>query len=366
LVPATPTRADEVALVHDYLLVMRGAERTFAAMAGCWPGSPIFTSLFDPAGTEGRFAGRDVRTSYLQRLNARQGGFRKFLPLFPGAFERLDLEPARLVISSSSAFAHGVRPPAGAQHVCYCHSPFRYAWHERQTALREAPRPARPLLDVVLERIRRWDQEASTRVTHYLANSRITQRRIEQSYGRDSTIVHPPVEIERFSPGQPDDYFVMVSEIVAHKRVDTVLEAARRTGRRVKVVGDGPERERLAARFPQAEFLGRVDDRELETVYRGAQALLVANVEEFGITAVEAQASGRPVVAPGAGGASETVRHGETGLLLDDPSPDVFAEILRDVDFSAFSPEAAVASAKRFSVEAFQRRLVQLVGELTG
>jgi glycosyltransferase involved in cell wall biosynthesis len=330
-------------------------------MAACWPEAPVHTTLFDPVGTEGRFAGRDVRTSHLQRLGVRQQGFRKMLPLFPGAVERMDLGDADVVVSSSSAFAHGVNVPDHAIHISYCHSPFRYAWHERATALRELPSFARPFLDRVLERTRRWDESASRRVTHYLANSRITQRRIAEFYDRDSTILHPPVEIDRFSTGEPEDWFLMVSEIVAHKRVDVVLAAAARAGKRVKVVGDGPERRRLEAEFPSAEFVGRVDDETLADLYSRCAGLLVGNVEEFGITAVEAQAAGRPVVAPSAGGASETVIDGVTGILLDDPSVDAYAEVLSTVDFTTFSAAEAVSSAERFSVEAFQLRLLHAV-----
>jgi glycosyltransferase involved in cell wall biosynthesis len=358
-------RRQDVALVHDYLLVMRGAERTFAAMAECWPDAPIHTTLFDDEGTEGRFAGRDVRTSGLQRLGLRQQGFRKMLPLFPGAVERMDLGTPDVVVSSSSAFAHGVRVPDEAVHICYCHSPFRYVWHERATALGELPAPARPLLRRVLDRTRVWDLEASQRITHYLANSRITQRRIADFYDRDSTILHPPVEVDRFAPGEPEDWFLMVSEIVRHKRHDVVLEAAERAGKRVRVVGDGPERERLQQRFPNVEFLGRVDDDTLAGLYSRCAALLIGCVEEFGITGVEAQAAGRPVVAPAAGGASETVIPGVTGVLLEDPSIDAFAEVLREVDFSRVDPQVAASSAERFSVEAFQLRLMHAVAGLS-
>jgi glycosyltransferase involved in cell wall biosynthesis len=194
-------------------------------------------------------------------------------------------------------------------------------------------------------------------VTHYVANSRLTQRRIHEFYDRDCRVVHPPVEIDRFEPGTAEDWFLMVGELVDHKRVDVALEGARRAGVRVKVVGDGPERERLAARFDNADFLGRVTDAELADLYASAQALLVANTEEFGITAVESQASGRPVVAPAAGGASETVLDGVTGILLEDPTEDAFAEVLRNVDFDGFWSQAIIGNAERFSVRAFQERL---------
>jgi hypothetical protein len=166
------------ALVHDYLLVMRGAERTFAALAGCWPDAPIYTTLYAPEGCAGRFTGREVHTSYLQRSRFGQRGFRGLLPLYPSAVERLPVGSHDVIVSSSSAFAHGIRPASDAVHVCYCHSPFRYAWHERDTALAEVARPLRPIVGRTLEAIRKWDVAASKRVSHYIANSRCVQERI--------------------------------------------------------------------------------------------------------------------------------------------------------------------------------------------
>jgi glycosyltransferase involved in cell wall biosynthesis len=346
-----------VGLVHDYLLVMRGAERSFAAIAECWPQAPIYTSLYSRDGTEGRFDGRRVETSYLQRLRVGQSRFRLLLPLFPRAVERLPVGDHRLIVSSSSAFAHGVRPAAEAVHVCYCHTPFRYAWHERDTALAEAPRPLRPLLAATLERIRRWDLEASKRVTHYIANSRSVQGWIARLYDREAVVIHPPVEVERFRSGEPGDYFLVVGELVAHKRAEVALEAARRAQRPVKVIGTGPELSRLRVRFPDVEFLGRVSDAELARLYAQARALLVPNIEEFGIAAVEAQAAGRPVVALGEGGALETVVDGDTGVLLARGDVDEFAEALRDVDFDRFDPGAISAHAAGFSKARFQQRL---------
>ena len=347
----------DVALVHDYLLVMRGAERSFAAIADCWPDAPLYTTIYDEEGTARRFAGRSVVTSPLQRLPMRQRGFRALLPLMPAAVRSLRVGDADVVVSSSSAFAHGVRPKEGAVHVCYCYTPFRYAWHERDAALAEVSPPLRPALRLTLDRIRRWDLTASKRVTHYLAISRLVQDRIARLYGRDSTVVHPPVEVDRFAPGEPGDAFVFVGELVAHKRVDVVLEAARRAGRRLRVVGDGPELERWRAGYPEAEFLGRVTDAELPGILAEARALLVPNVEEFGIAAVEAQAAGRPVVAVAAGGVLETVVDGETGLLLERGDTDQFTEVLREVDFDRFDPEALARHAAGFSTETFKQRI---------
>lgn len=354
-----------VALVHDYLLVMRGAERTFAEIADCWPTAPIHTTLYDVDAVQ-RFAPRDVRTSVLQRTGVRQGGFRRMLPLFPLAVSRMQVEATELVVSSSSAFAHGVRVPEGTQHVCYCYTPFRYAWHERATALREVPRVARPALDAVLEGIRRWDVRAAARVDHHIAISRISQRRIRDAYGREAPIVHPPVELDRFVPTAGGEHVLIVCELVAHKRVDVALEGIAQAGEQAVVVGDGPERARLERDHPRARFVGRVSDPELARLYAQARAVVVPSFEEFGIVAVEAQASGTPVVAPIHGGAAETVVQGETGVLLEWVRPGTIAAALDHEVFRRPDLEGLRRQADRFAVPAFRRRLVDTIEQLTG
>jgi lipopolysaccharide/colanic/teichoic acid biosynthesis glycosyltransferase/glycosyltransferase involved in cell wall biosynthesis len=354
-----------VALVHDYLLVMRGAERTFAAMADCFPGSPLFALLYDPDGTAERFAERGVTTSDLQRLGLGQRGFRALLPLLPAAAGRLRVEGHDIVLSSSSAFAHGVSVPSGAIHVCYCHSPFRYVWEDLAQALSEAPAPLRPLMRALLARIRRWDIAASRRVTGYIANSEVTRLRIAEHWGRESTVIHPPVDVDRFGIREPADYFVTVSELVRHKRVEIALEAARRAHRPIKVIGTGPDLPRLAETYgASAEFLGRVSDRELVEVVGCARALVLPGVEEFGIAAVEAQAAGRPVLAADAGGARETVIPGETGVTVRLDDVDAFADAMRSVDFDAFDPARLQANARRFSTASFQAALLSEVGRI--
>ena len=354
------------ALVHDYLLVMRGAERTFAAMSSLLPESPVYTLLYSEQGTQGRFADREVKTSYLQRLRVGQSGFRRLLPILPHAAESLALGDHDVVVSSSSAFAHGVRTAPDAVHVCYCHSPFRYVWHERQRALDEAPRAMRPIAARVLDRVREWDISASRRVTRYVANSEITRERIRRFWDRDATVVHPPVDVHRFQPGSPEDYFLVVTELVRHKRVDVALEAAALAKRPIKVVGTGPELRRLQALHPHAEFLGRVPDAELADVYSRALALVLPNVEEFGIAAVEAQAAGRPVVAAAAGGALETVKDGRTGVLVPPGDVRALAEAMRTTDFGAFSPAAISEQALRFSPDRFREQLAREVETALG
>jgi glycosyltransferase involved in cell wall biosynthesis len=351
--------AQRPALVHDYLLVMRGAERTFAAMSSLLPEAPVYTLLYSERGTEGRFADRDVKTSYLQRLRVGQSKFRRLLPVLPHAAESLDLGPHDVVLSSSSAFAHGVRTSPDALHVCYCHSPFRYVWHERERALDEAPRGMRPIAGRVLDRVRDWDLSASQRVTRYVANSEITRERIRRFWNRDAAVVHPPVDVHRFRCGSPEDYFLVVTELVRHKRVDVALEAAALAKRPIKVVGTGPELRCLKALHPHADFLGRVPDAELADIYSRALAVVVPNVEEFGIAAVEAQAAGRPVVAAGAGGALETVNDGVTGVLVPPGNVDALADAMRNTDFAAFSPDAIREQALRFSPDRFREKLAR-------
>jgi glycosyltransferase involved in cell wall biosynthesis len=350
-------RDGDVALVHDYLLVARGAERTFAAIADCWPRAPIFTLLYEPRAFDERLASHAVQTSYLQRLGVRQRGFRRLLPLMPTAVERLDLGEHRLVVSSSSAFAHGVHKPPGAIHVSYCHSPFRYVWHERERGLEEVPNFARRPLARTLDHIRGWDLRASEGVDHYIANSEITRARIAEFWGRDATVLHPPVETDRFAIGSAEDWFLMVMELVPHKQVDLALAAAAQARRRVRVVGAGPERRPLEAAYgATAQFLGRVDDEQLADLYARARALIVPNVEEFGIAAVEAQAAGRPVLAAGAGGARETVIEGRTGALFPPGDVSALARLMTTIDFESFNPRAIAEHAQRWSVPEFQRR----------
>jgi glycosyltransferase involved in cell wall biosynthesis len=363
---SAPAHQLSVVLAHDYLLVMRGAERTFAAIADLYERAPIFTLLYDPQGTAGRFAGRAITTSALQRLHVGQEGFRRLLPLYPLAVQRMHPPRCDVVLSSSSAFAHGIRAPAGAVHVCYCYTPFRYAWYEQERALAEAPRALRGLLRAQLAWIRRWDLAASRRVDVYLAISQLSRERIRRYWGREAAIVHPPVETERFASERGTgggEHLLVVSELVRHKRVHVALEAARRAGAPIRVVGSGPEHRDLAAAYPEAEFLGRLDDAELPALYAGSRALLVPSMEEFGITAVEAQAAGRPVIAAAAGGALETVLDGSTGILAALDDADAFAEAIGALERLRFDPEQARANAERFSVAMFQRRLAEHVAQ---
>jgi glycosyltransferase involved in cell wall biosynthesis len=353
-----------VALVHDFLLDLRGAERVFAAICDAWPEADVFTAVYDEAGTEGRFASRAPRTSFLQKLRPSARTFRALLPLYPLAIESVDLRGYELVISSSSAWAHGVLPDPGAVHVCYCHNPFRYAWSEREATLAARWAPTRLPLSVVLSRWRRWDYIAAQRVDRYVANSRLTASRVRRYFGRDAAVLHPPVELERFAPGNVGDHYLVVAELMPHKRIDVAVQAFTRLRKPLIVVGDGPELRRLRRLAgPTVMFTGRLPDPAVAELLSRARALVVTAAEEFGIAAVEALASGRPVIALASGGVLESVREGETGAYYDESDPGSLAEVVASFDPLAVDPAACVAAAERFGTGRFQAALKAIVGE---
>ena len=350
-----PTR---VALVHDFLVDLRGADRVFLEIADIWPDAPIYTAVYDEDGTEGRFAGRDVRTSFLQRLRPSAATFRAFLPLYPSAIESFDLTDYDLVLSSSSAWAHAVICHEHTKHVSYCYNPFRYAWNDRERTLADLPDPlSRAALRGLLRRWRQWDWIAAQRVDRYLTISRTSQARIRHYWGRESTVVHPPIDTARFAPGEPQNYYLVLSELMRHKRIDIAIEAFNRLGLPLLIVGDGPDQRRLRRMAgPNVQFTDRVPDADAARILAGCRALVVTAVEEFGLAAVEAQASGRPVISMGAGGALETVIEGETGAFWAGGAAELAAAVT-SFDVDAIDPQACVRNAERFSRDRFRRRM---------
>jgi glycosyltransferase involved in cell wall biosynthesis len=355
--PNTPA-APRVALVHDFLLDLRGAERVFLEMCELWPDAPIFTAIYDEEGTEGRFAQRDVRPTFLQRLRPSARTFRALLPLYPAAIESVDLSGFDLVVSSSSAWAHAVICDEHTVHVDYCHNPFRYAWNDRDRTLAARRDPvSRAVLRSLFHRWRQWDWIAAQRVDGYVANSNTTRRRIRAYFNRDSRVVHPPVDTERFRPGTLADHYLVLSELMPHKRIDIAVEAFNALRLPLVVAGDGPDYRRLRALAgPTIQFAGRVSDSEVARLLEGCRALVVTAVEEFGIAAVEAQAAGRPVLSVKGGGALETVREGVTGCYWEG-GPEALAAAVVSFDTEAVDPAECVASAARFDSSVFRRML---------
>jgi glycosyltransferase involved in cell wall biosynthesis len=355
-----------VALVHDFLLDLRGAERVFLSLCDAFPEADVFTAVYDEDGTEGRFAGRNVRTTFLQALRPTARTFRVLLPFYPGAMESLDLRGYDVVVSSSSAWAHGVIPDESAVHICYCHNPFRYAWNARDETLARRDRLSRAVLRVIFQRWRQWDWIAAQRVDAYVANSATTQLRIERFFNRRAEVLHPPVQTSRFEPGSVGDAYVILSELVPHKHIEVAVRAFNELRRPLHIVGDGPDERRLRRLAgPTIRFAGRVSDAEVAAALRSAKALVVTAKEEFGIAAVEAQASGRPVVALDEGGVPETVLEGLTGTFYAGNDPDALAAAVLRFDADAVDPQACVQNAERFD-EAHFRHGIRAIVERAG
>ena len=351
-----------VALIHDFLLDVRGAERVFLALCDLFPDADLFTAVYDERGTEGRFAARRPTTSFLQRVRPDARTFRVLLPLYPYAMEALDLSGYDLVVSSSSAWAHGVIADADAVHVCYCHNPFRYAWNAREATLAGRSPVVRTGLAMIFQRWRQWDWIAAQRVDTYVANSETTRKRVKRYFGREARVLYPPVETARFTPGAVADDYVVLSELMPHKRIDLAVEAFNELRLPLTVVGNGPDARRLRRiAGPNIRFTGRVSDEDAAALLSSARALVVTATEEFGIAAVEAQAAGRPVIALREGGARETIVEGETGAFFDRPDPAALVAAVRAFDPLAVDPEACVANASRFDVSHFRHGVRALV-----
>ncbi len=348
-----------VALVHDFLLDIRGSERVFMELCAMWPEADVFTAVYDEDGTEGRFAGRAINTSFLQRLRPSARTFRALLPLYPAAIESFDLSGYELVVSSSSAWAHAVLCGEDSVHVSYCHNPFRYAWNDRDQTLARRPDPvSRAFLRAAFVRWRQWDWIAAQRTDRYLANSLTTRARIRAYFGREAAVVHPPVETARFAAGPVGDYYVLVSELMAHKQIDLAIAAFNTLRQPLIVIGDGPEARRLRRLAgPTIRFAGRLPDAVVAQVLQGARALVQTSVEEFGIAVVESQAAGRPVIARRGGGVLETVLEGETGSLWSGGPGELACAVL-EFDDAAIDPAACVRNAARFDQRNFRRRML--------
>ncbi|MGB2716741.1 MAG: glycosyltransferase [Vicinamibacterales bacterium] len=349
-----------VAIVHDWLTGMRGGEKVLDAICELFPSAPLFTFLHVKGSVSPRIEARRITTSLAQRLPMAHRLYRHFLPLYPGLVEAFDLDAYDLVISSSHCAAKSVVAPR-AVHVCYCHSPMRYAWDQfgEYFGPRQVGKPASLALRPVMAALARWDRATANRPDRFLANSQYVAGRIRRYYNRRSTVVYPPVDTDFYrpagsfrSPSTPG--FLVVSALVPYKRVDVAIEACRQVGVPLRVAGHGPELQRLQQLGGgSVEFLGWRSDEQVRALYQEATAVLLPGVEDFGMVPVEAQACGTPVVALNEGGAAESVIDGTTGVLVSNRSTEALAAGLRRVLETTFDAAALRANALRFSRQRF-------------
>lgn len=355
---ATDRLPDDVVLVHDYLNQRGGAERVVLELASMWPNAPVYTSLYRPDSTFPGFRDLDVRTTLLDRLPVDRA-FRALLPLYPAAFRSLGTIDADLVISSSSGWAHGVRTTPRTFHAVYCHTPARWLYGDYR-ARAVAQRAMAPLAGA----LRRLDMSAAQRADLYIANSGIVRERIRQRYAREAPIVYPPVDVDRFTPTPRGERLLVVSRLLPYKRVDVVVDAATRAGIGLDVVGLGPALADLRRRAgPTVQFLGRLPDEEITTLFQHCRAFCLAGSEDFGITPVEANAAGKPVVAFGGGGALETIQKGVTGVFFREHSVDALLLALADCEAIESPPDKIAQYARRFSPQNFRKRVTSVLAD---
>ncbi len=367
-----------IALVHDWLTGMRGGEKCLEVLCRRFPDARLFTLLHAPGTASPTIERMRISTSFLQRVPGVARHYRYLLPLMPTAVRWLKIpRDVDLVVSFSHAVAKSIKPPPGVPHVCYCFTPMRYAWHRRDDYFSDSGRfygvPKAAIRNFMLDRLRNWDRATADRVTRFVAVSQTVARRIDECYGRPAEVIYPPVDVRFYTPGDVprDDFYLCVSALVPYKRIDLAVEACNRLGRRLVIIGDGPQRSRLArAAGPTVALLGRLDDGPVRDYMRRTRALLFPGHEDFGIVPVEAQACGTPVIAYGVGGATETVLPADeaapgTGLFFAEQTPASLAEAIERFESQGdrFDPALARRQAERFAAERFERELMACLEE---
>jgi glycosyltransferase involved in cell wall biosynthesis len=357
------------AIIHYWLLNMRGGEKVVETLCEMLPEADLFTLFYDPEQVSDTIRSRHVTASFLNPLRRH---YRSLLPLMPLALESFDLRGYDLVVSSESGPAKGVLLPSTARHVCYCHTPMRYLWDLYPAYRNEWTTSPwkRALMTPMSNYLRVWDYSTAARVDEFVANSENVARRIWKTYRREARVIHPPVAVESFYWKEPEDYFLIVSELVAYKRIDMAVRLFSKNGRRLRVVGQGPEYGELKRMAkPNVEFCGRIPDRELREMYARSRALLLPGEEDFGMTAVEALASGKPVIALGRGGALESVPTADPvgGVFYSEPIEQELALAVEQFERieKSISAQSLQVWAQRFGMENFIRQMASVLFEST-
>lgn len=351
----------KIALVHDHLIQQGGAERVLNVLSELYPDAPIYTLVYDHNKLHKQFDRTRVRPSFLQHIPFSTKNYQWLLPLMPMATESYDLADFDVILSSSSAFSKGIITRPGTVHVCYCHTPTRYLWMDTHSYINEIRQPkiVKSVLPYMLSRMRLWDRLAADRVDSFIANSQTVQKRILKYYSRSSDIIHPPVSVAQSHVGRGDGgYYLAGGRLVSYKRLDIVVDAFNRLGIPLKIFGTGPAYAQLSQRAKKnIEFVGSVSDDELRTLYGSAIAYIHPQEEDFGITAIEAMAAGRPVIAYAIGGALETIREGITGQFLYDQDYAALIDAVLHFKPEQFSPETIHAHALQFDTEVFRSKI---------
>jgi len=354
----------KTALVVSWLNQYGGAERVLEVAHDLFPHAPVFTSTYWPAAMPAAYRSWDIRVSFLDRFPLGRNSQRLLLPLYPRAFESLDLRGYDLILSITSAFAHGVLVPAGARHISYCLTPARFLWNYSDYVERERiSRLPRMVLPLFIARLRDWDRRAAERVSQFVAISAQVRARIARDYGRESIIIHPPVDVERFQVSESrGDFFLVLSRLVPYKRIDLAVRAFDELGLPLVVAGDGRDRARLEEMAkPNVRFLGRVSDETAHDLLEQCRAFVFPGEEDFGITPLEANACGKPVIAFAGGGALETVAPGITGEFFREPTADALAAAVRAFDDQKYDRRVMRQHAEKFGAGVFKEKLSQLV-----
>jgi glycosyltransferase involved in cell wall biosynthesis len=351
----------KLALVHDWLNQIGGAEDVLEALVNMYPESPIYTSIYWRDKMPAYWQGWDLHTLWIDRLPRIHQKYQLYLPFYPLAWSQLDLSDFDMVLSNKSGFCHGLYTGKNTLHICYCLAPTRYVWQFQAYMEREnIPKPIRWLLRPLIQFLKGWDYRAAQRVDHFIAISTEIQERIRQFYGRESEIIFPPVEVvDRFRPAPVyEDYFLSVGRLIPYKRVDLAIEACNRLGLPLKIAGRGRDLERLKSLAgPTIEFLGYVPDAELPDLFARAKAFIFPGLEDFGITPVQSQAAGRPVIAFQGGGALDTVIAGKTGEFFPEQTVEALVKVLEKFDASAYNPMDCRAHALKFDRSVFNQQL---------
>lgn len=354
-----------IALIHDWLNQIGGAEDVLENLKQMYPNAPLYTAMYWKDQMPAHWKEWDIRTSFLDKLPFIYRKQQFYFPLYPTAFERFDFRDYDVVLSNKSGFCHGVITGPETMHICYCLSPTRYVWRYEQYAEQEnLGRITRAVLVPFLTLMRIWDRSASDRVDHFIAISEEIRQRIAKFYGRESTIIHPPVETTRFEPSSTvEDYYLFVGRLVPYRRLDVLIEAFNKMDRPLYIAGSGRDRDRLEALAnDNVKFLGFVHDDDLPDLIARSKAFMFPGEEDFGIAPIQAMAAGRPVIAYNGGGAIETVIPG-TGVLFDEQTPDSIAEAVEKFDADGVSPSFIRAHAERFDTAVFRQKLNAFIEE---